>query len=123
MTENEIDIIVKKLIELPLSSYLVAKKTCISEQSIGNYRKKLTRPTAANAKLLEYFFMEESGSLVPIIDGNNAKMGSNTDNIEANNTDNGSIFALINILKNTLEEKDKQIDRLLSIIEKNNLQK
>lgn len=35
--------------------------------------------------------------------------------------DNGSITSLINILKNTLAEKDKQIDRLLSIIEKNNL--
>lgn len=35
--------------------------------------------------------------------------------------DNGNITSLINILKNTLAEKDKQIDRLLSIIEKNNL--
>ncbi len=42
---------------------------------------------------------------------------------EAYSVDNGNISALINILNNTLAEKDKQIDRLLSIIEKNNLSK
>ncbi len=36
-------------------------------------------------------------------------------------TANSHVATLINILNNTLAEKDKQIDRLLSIIEKNNL--
>lgn len=76
MTENEIDNIVKKLIESPLSSYLIAKKTCITEQTIGNYRKKLTRPTAANAKLLEYFFSEKSDSTQSIVGDNNMMAGN-----------------------------------------------
>lgn len=38
-------------------------------------------------------------------------------------TANSNVTTLINILNNTLAEKDKQIDRLLSIIEKNNLNK
>jgi len=126
MTENEIDDIVKKLIECPLSSYLVAKKTCISEQSIGNYRKGLTRPTAANAKLLEYFFIEEAGGLRTKNEDNNETKPPfmpKTGNIEVQKPENSSIITLINILKDTLTEKDKQIDRLLSIIESNNLQK
>lgn len=36
---------------------------------------------------------------------------------------NANVAELIKILNRTLSEKDKQIDRLLSIIEKNNLQK
>lgn len=126
MTDNEINEILKKLRESSLSGYLIAQKTCITETTIGNYRRGKTYPTAANAKLLEYFFMEQSG-LIPSPKDSNTKnvepIVPYSGNIDAPNANNENINALINILKDTLAEKDRQIDRLLSIIEKNNLQK
>lgn len=103
MTENEIDNIVKKLIESPLSSYLIAKKTCITEQTIGNYRKKLTRPTAANAKLLEYFFSEKSDSTQSIVGDNNMMAGNSIQS-----SDNNRVLELEAIIR----EKDAIIAEL-----------
>lgn len=57
MSDTEINKVVKKLIEKSdLTSYYIAKKTGITEQSIINYRKGVTKPTRANANLLKYFF-------------------------------------------------------------------
>lgn len=103
MTDYEIDSIVKKLIDSPLSSYLIAKKTCITEQTIGNYRKKLTRPTAANAKLLEYFFSEKSDSTQSIFGDNNLMAGNSIQNI-----DNSRVLELEAIIR----EKDAIIAEL-----------
>ena len=104
MTENEISKIVKKLIESPLSSYAIAQKTCITEQTIGNYRKGLTRPTAANAKLLEYFFSEGADSSQSIVGDNNTMAGAsilNTDSV------------LLKELQKTIKEKDAIISQLI----------
>ena len=103
MTDNEIDNIVKKLIESPLSSYLIAKKTCITEQTIGNYRKKLTRPTAANAKLLEYFFSENNNSTQSIVGDNNMMAG---------NSIHSSIDTRVQELEAKIREKDAIIAEL-----------
>ena len=117
MTDIEIDNIVKKLIESPLTSYVIAKKTCITEQTIGNYRKKLTRPTAANAKLLEYYFAEIEGQDTDTFEHSNDFLPHK----ESVSVGDDHVQSLIDILNRTLAEKDRQIDRLLSIIEKKNL--
>lgn len=104
MTDIEIDNVVDKLIKSPMSSYLIAKKTCITEQTIGNYRKKLTRPTAANAKLLEYFFAEGIGGGQAIIGDNNTMAGSSIQNSDSSR---------IQELQETIKEKDSIISQLV----------
>lgn len=55
--------------------------------------------------------------------GNGEMLRTSEASTAAPETANSNVTTLINILNNTLAEKDKQIDRLLSIIEKNNLNK
>lgn len=104
MTDIEIDEVVNKLIKSPMSSYLIAQKTCITEQTIGNYRKKLTRPTAANAKLLEYFFSGGMGGGQAIIGDNNTMAGSTIQNEDGRR---------VQELLETIKEKDAVISQLV----------
>lgn len=104
MTDNEIDKIIEKLIKSPLSGYYIAKKTCITETTISNYRKKLTRPTAANAKLLEYFFSKEKDGGQSIIGNNNTMAGDSIIN---------SDDTRIRYLEDLVKEKDTIIKQLI----------
>ena len=54
--------IVEVLIASKLSSYAIAKATGITEATIGNYRRRKTRPTLANARILTRFFNEASSN-------------------------------------------------------------
>jgi transcriptional regulator with XRE-family HTH domain len=109
MTDTEIENVLDALRKSPLTGYFIAQKTGITEQTILNYRSKKTIPTQANAKLLEYFFNDESA--------NRSKKNSVGNNIVASGRNN--INAPINIderkyysdspdvLRSQVEEKDK----------------
>lgn len=112
MTDLEILNIVSRLIKSPLTSYYIAKKTGITEQSILNYRKKKTIPTQANAKLLEYFFNNN----IEISDINTSKNNITKTNITGNN--NGICNNNLSDMITLLIKKDEQIDKLLTIIDK-----
>ena len=83
MTQKEIEKIVEKLINCKLSGYYISKKTEITETTISNYRQNTTFPTKANAKLLEYFFIE-----IESVDVKNHDNFSKNSNISVSNSDN-----------------------------------
>lgn len=128
MTDLEIEKIVNTLIESQLTGYFIAQKTGITEQTILNYRNKLTSPTQANAKLLEYFFNDPNASTNPKKDKNlqnkpkigeinhSTIVGSNVSG-NGNNISNNSLSEVVKQLCRQLATKDEQIERLLAIIE------
>ena len=130
MSENQEEKIIETLINSPLSSYYIAKKTGISAQSIINYRNKSTKPTAANIKLLEYFFKDEYSINNTINSGNGNQIinanGSVTDDNRQFYSDSPDVLrAQIEVLDERIKEKDAQIkekdaqiSKLLEILNK-----
>lgn len=124
------DIDTKKIIEMllksPLTGYYIAQKTGITEQTILNYRNKKTTPTNANAKLLEYFFNEESqkkSTNQSIIGDNNVQAGvdakiSHSDSCDVLKAQIEEINKLLAEKEERIKEKDMQINKLLSILSK-----
>ncbi|MGI6290844.1 MAG: hypothetical protein ACOXZH_00225 [Bacteroidales bacterium] len=131
------DIDTKKIIEMllksPLTGYYIAQKTGITEQTILNYRNKKTTPTNANAKLLEYFFNEESqkkSTNQSIIGDNNVQAGvdakisysDSCDVLKAQIEEINKLLAekeeRIKEKDMQIKEKDMQINKLLSILSK-----
>jgi tRNA/tmRNA/rRNA uracil-C5-methylase (TrmA/RlmC/RlmD family) len=131
------DIDTKKIIEMllksPLTGYYIAQKTGITEQTILNYRNKKTTPTNANAKLLEYFFNEESqkkSTNQSLIGDNNVQAGvdakisysDSCDVLKAQIEEINKLLAekeeRIKEKDMQIKEKDMQINKLLSILSK-----
>lgn len=124
MDKERINTVVNKLKNSKLTSYYIAQKTEITEATIGNYRKGNTSPTAANAKILEYFFseMEEKnkgiihGSIVEanattnqsIVGDSNIQTGDNS-KINYHNDSIKLLKAQIEEMKKILIEKDERI--------------
>ena len=128
MTDTKEKKIIDTLLESPLTSYCIAKKTGITEQTILNYRNKKTVPTSANAKLLEYFFLEENNTNNAentknhsIIGNNNVQTGDvNNSNIDARQyySDSPDVLrAQIEENNRLLEEKDRAIKNLNDYID------
>lgn len=114
MSENQEEKIIETLINSPLSSYYIAKKTGISAQSIINYRNKSTKPTAANIKLLEYFFKDEYSINNTINSGNGNQIINANGSVTADNrqfySDSPDVLrAQIEVLDERIKEKDAQI--------------
>lgn len=106
----EIEKIIKTLLECPLSGYYIASKTGITEQTIINYRNRKTIPTKANAKLLEYFFSDETVNkrkTVQSIVGDGNKLAGN------NIIENEKFDCIITDLKKQIEYKDNIINSLI----------
>lgn len=124
MTGRQIGELIKKLIESPFTSYYISRKTGITEQTIFNYRRKKTVPTQANAKLLEYFFRDE----LLIKSQKNTENNEETQNLLQSKIsgekkqDTEVLISLDEIswsdIHSLINEKDIQISRLLSVIEK-----
>jgi len=114
VTENQIEKIIKLLLESELTAYYISKKTGISEQTILNYRSKKTYPTEANAKLLEYFFNDSSvnsgkKNSENTITGNNNIIGNNNDARQFYSDSPDVLRAQIDVLDERIREKDAQI--------------
>lgn len=126
------DFQLKKILKLlkssPLSAYSIAKNTGITEQTILNYRSGKTVPTAANAKLLEYFFNDCSVAS-PKKNSENSVYGNSNIIGDYSNINNSHddchnldfLYKQIELLSAQLREKDLQIKELLDIV--NNLSK
>ena len=118
MVENQTEKILEMLNNSSLTSYYISKKTGITAQTIINYRNKTSIPTAANAKLLEYFFRDE----------NAVKNSKNSENVISENSgvvnfgDNAAIDgrnfysdspdvlrAQVDVMEERIREKDAQI--------------
>ncbi len=56
MSENIVDRVLQLLADTKDSNYKIAKATKISESAIGRYTRGLSRPTEANAILLQQYF-------------------------------------------------------------------
>ncbi len=126
MTGREIGELIEKLIESPFTSYYISQKTGITEQTIFNYRRKKTVPTQANAKLLGYFFRDELLNKIQKKIEKNEEIqnflqskisGEKKQETEVQISSDGISWSDIHSL---ILEKDIQISRLLSIIEKMN---
>ncbi len=95
---NDLD--VKKLRENnSMTQAELAKMMVTSIQTIKNWEAGKNIPSTARAKLMEIFHLNESG-----------------EEIKNENTDSSG--SVIDALTHQLDEKDRQIDRLLGIIEK-----
>lgn len=131
-SDNQLEKILEQLKNSKLTAYSIAKKTGITEQTILNYRSGKTVPTAANAKLLEYFFNDHSVTFSKknsenSVSGNNNIIGdnSNIDNRQYYSDSPDVLRAQIEVLDERIKEKDAQIKekdaqiaRLLGVIEK-----
>lgn len=73
MSDNIIDLALKYLSETKESSYKIAKETGISESGVGKYKRGVSRPTIANARILVQYF---EGNLPTI---NNVRVLENFD--------------------------------------------
>lgn len=123
-TDNQIKKILLQLDNCPLTAYAISKSTGITEQTILNYRNKKTFPTIANAKLLEYFFMEQSGffslkNSKNHVSGNNNIIGdhSNIDMRSFNSDSPDFLRAQVDLLNERIKEKDALIEHLFQIID------
>ena len=110
MADYKTEKIIQTLLKSPLTGYYIAQKTGITEQTILNYRNKKTVPTDANAKLLEYFFREESEKTEDksvnqsIVGDNNIQAGSNS-KVDARKYYSDSP----DVLRAQIDEKDRLI--------------
>ena len=114
LTEYQIEKIVKILVESGLTSYEIAKKTHITQATIGNYRKGKTKPTQANALILKQFFNVD-------FDENGTNFSNNTNSVIVGNNNTGNVGnnyysdspdvlrAQIDVLDERIKEKDAQI--------------
>ena len=111
LTENQIEKIVKILVESNLSAYEIAQKTHITQATIGNYRKGKTKPTQANALILKQFFDVD-------FDEMNANFSNNSNSVVIGNNNSGNNYysdspdvlrAQIEVLDERIREKDAQI--------------
>ena len=114
LTENQIEKIVKILVESGLSSYEIAKKTHITQATIGNYRKGKTKPTQANALILKQFFDIDFDEKATNFSNNNNSVivgNNNTGNVGNNYySDSPDVLrAQIEVLDERIKEKDAQI--------------
>ena len=115
LTENQIKKIVDALKKCDISSYEIAKKTRITQATIGNYRKGKTIPTQANAIILKQFlgidfdekksdFSQNKGSVVIGHDNH-----GDIDNRQYYSDSPDVLRAQIDLLDERIREKDAQI--------------
>lgn len=106
---------ISKVIEIKgISKYEFYKITGITrgilDQNNGISEENITR-------FLAYFTDIDANWLITGIGEMYRNNGENSSNLSDENTTNDNTSRLITILQDALKEKDKQIDRLLAIIE------
>ena len=96
------------------------KKISVPQSNFGG---KSMESSLSSSKITEILIIFPQINPDWLLMGNGEMLRTAEASTAAPETANSNVTTLINILNNTLAEKDKQIDRLLSIIEKNNLNK
>ena len=116
MAENQEEKILTLLRESKLSSYRIAKETGLSNQSIINYRKGITKPTFSVILILEDYFSDKTSKFSQknsenSINGNNNIVGDNStiDNRQYHSDSPDVLRAQIEVLDERIKEKDAQI--------------
>lgn len=100
-----------------ISTNLFSQKIGVSE---GAIRKILTKNTTIRSDTLEKISQNFTDVSMDWLITGRGEMLLNNPHTEGDDAKNGdNISRLITILQDTLVEKDKQIDRLLTIIEQN----
>jgi len=100
-----------------ISTNLFSQKIGVSE---GTIRKILAQDTTIRSDTLEKISQNFAEiNMDWLVTGRGEMLMKNPQNKDGGANDNENISRLITILQDALVEKDKQIDRLLSIIEQN----
>lgn len=136
------DIVIKCLIDSDLSNYRIAQDTGISDAAIGYYRKRKTKPSIGNIKVLANYFgirFDENGEAIvtksPSSDNNmSGNRGGINNNVVGNNNKNhvnansGDLEKLISVMERQADQLTKsqehltksqeQIDKLIELLSK-----